>query len=269
MIFMKNKDTSNTLFERLDIDKILSFVSEENVCYLADLDIFDSIPSTNQFLLEQAKTSPSGYFCLAEHQTAGRGRRGRVWETPLGGNIACSLLWRFKSEQLLSGLSNTIGVIVIKALQKYGVHAGLQLKWPNDVLFSGRKLAGILLEKVGESVVIGVGINVCLSGMKVEERIDVTEIIGAPIARNKLVGLLINELLTGLPLFQKQGFNTFITDWRKHDCFVGCTVTVSTPKKTFTGIAQGINETGEFLLLDSHQQVHTFQYGEVTVRRLD
>ncbi|MBV8802400.1 MAG: biotin--[acetyl-CoA-carboxylase] ligase [Gammaproteobacteria bacterium] len=262
---MKKNDQNNPLFERLDESKILSFVSKENLCYLSALDIFDSIPSTNQFLLEQAKTSPSGHFCLAEQQTAGRGRRGRVWDTPLGGNIACSLLWRFKNN--ISGLSNAVGVILVNVLRQYGIKEGLQLKWPNDVLFAQRKLAGILIEKIGESVIIGIGVNLHLPEPKLKERIDVNEIMNKAVARNELVGLLINELLKALPLFQQQGLKGFIKEWRKWDGLTGCKVNVLTPERVFCGIAQGINEKGEFLLLDQEQKIHVFQYGEVTVRQ--
>jgi BirA family biotin operon repressor/biotin-[acetyl-CoA-carboxylase] ligase len=264
---MKKTEQNNTLFERLDANKILAFVSKENLCYLSALDIYDSLPSTNQFLLEQAKSSPSGRFCLAEQQTAGRGRRGRKWDSPCGGNIACSLLWRFKGEQSVSGLSNAIGVMVVNVLQQYGIKEGLQLKWPNDVLFAQRKLAGILLEKVGESVIIGIGMNLNLPEPKLKERIDISEIMNKTISRNELVGLLVNELLRGLPLFQRQGFSAFINEWRKQDSLIGCRVNVFTPKNEFSGIAQGINEFGEFLLLDEDQQIHVFSYGEVTVRR--
>lgn len=263
---MKKIDQSNSLIERLDARKILSFVSKESLCYLSEFDILDSIPSTNQFLLERANNSPSGHFCLAEKQTAGRGRRGRVWDSPLGLNIACSLLWRFKEEQSVIGLSNAIGVMVANVLHAYGISEGLQLKWPNDVLFNHRKLAGILLEKSGESVVIGIGINLYLPEPKLKERIDIREIIGIPVARNEFVGLLVNELLKGLPLFQQQGLSAFINDWRKQDSLKGRRVNVFTPQKEFSGIAQGINEAGELLLLDEDQQMHVFSYGEVTVR---
>jgi len=259
-------DQNKPLFERLDESKILSFVSKENLCYLSALDIFDSLPSTNQFLLEHAKNSPSGRFCFAEQQTAGRGRRGRAWDSPFSGNIACSLLWRFKGQQSVSGLSNAIGVMVVTVLQKYGIKEGLQLKWPNDVLFAQRKLAGILLEKIGESVVIGIGINLNLPEPKLKERIDVGEITNKTVARNKLAGLLVNELLRGLPQFQQQGLQAFINEWRKQDSLTGCKVNVLTSKQVFSGIAQGINEDGEFLLLDQNQQLHIFSYGEVTVR---
>ena len=266
---MKKIDQNNPLLERLDASKILSFVSKENLCYLSDLDIFESIPSTNQFLLEHAKTSPSGRFCLAEEQTAGRGRRGRTWDSPKGGNIACSLLWRFKGEQSVSGLSNAIGVMVIHVLQQLGITEDLKLKWPNDILFARRKLAGILLEKVGECIVIGIGMNLHLPEPKVKERIDISEIMDKTITRNALVGSLVNELLIGLTLFQQEGLKPFIDEWRKHDYLAECNVKVSTPVNELNGLAQGINEAGELIVCDQDQKLHVFSYGEVTVRFSD
>jgi BirA family biotin operon repressor/biotin-[acetyl-CoA-carboxylase] ligase len=264
---MKNNELNYPLFEPLDAQKILSEVTLMNRRYLAELDIFDCISSTNQILLEKAKTCPSGSFCFAEQQTAGRGRRGRAWDSPIGATIACSLLWKFKKQSDISGLSIVIGVIAVKVLQAYGIRRGLQLKWPNDVLFADRKLAGILLEKTGESVVIGIGLNTNLPEPKIKERIDIAELSGQTVERNRLAGLLVNGLLSHLPNYQQEGLKAFSDDWRKLDCFMGETITILMPEKTIVGVAQGINDRGELLMLDEKKQLHVIQYGEVSVRR--
>ncbi len=110
---------------------------------LARLDIFNTIASTNTYLLDQAKVNPvSGWICLAEQQSKGRGRQGRTWFSPRGGNIYFSMLWQFREHKYdLSGLSLAVAVMLIHVLQQLGVSADLQLKWPNDIWIAGRKLA--------------------------------------------------------------------------------------------------------------------------------
>jgi BirA family biotin operon repressor/biotin-[acetyl-CoA-carboxylase] ligase len=257
------------LFEPLNAEKILPVVTIDNHFKLAKLEIFEIISSTNQYLLEHAKTGPSGWVCLAEQQTAGRGRHGRAWFSPYGAGIICSILWRFSMELSdIAGLSMAVGVMVMRALNKYGVQAGIQLKWPNDILFAARKLVGILLERHGESVVIGIGINVGLPPPVEVTRIDLTEIMGQPVARNNLVGLLLNELLENLPLYSKKGLTAFIDEWRQHDFLAGKEVIVYTSEASIIGWAQGINEQGELLVLDKSQRLQQFCYGEVSVRQL-
>lgn len=257
-------------FEPLSAEKIINVIDLSNNSRVAKLEIFETIDSTNQYLLDRAKTGPSGWICLAEQQTAGRGRRGRVWFSARGTSIMCSMLWRFSKEWLdVSGLSIAVGVMVMQALRNYGVPIGIQLKWPNDVLFTGRKLVGILLERRGENIVIGFGLNVNLPTPLDAGRIDLAEIIGQPITeRNFLTGLILNELLKRLPEYQTQGLLAFIDEWRQHDFLAGKEVTVCTPEKIILGKVQGINEHGELLVLDEMQAIQRFCYGEVSVRQV-
>ena len=140
--------------------------------------------------MSQAKSGPSGWACFAEQQTHGRGRQERTWFSPYGKNIYCSLLWRFAiSQGNLSGLSIAVAVMVVRALKKYGISAGIQVKWPNDILFSARKLAGILVERSGSAVVIGVGVNLNFSQETETTWISLAEITQQPVARNYFAGL--------------------------------------------------------------------------------
>ncbi len=255
-------------FEPLIAEKILNTVDPANRLKLARLEILECIGSTNQHLLDQAKEGPAGWVCLAEQQTAGRGRRGREWFSAPGSSIMCSLLWRFSKElSNVSSLSIAVGVMLARALKKYGVPAGIQLKWPNDVLYANRKLAGILLERRAENIVIGFGLNVNLPKSVVAGGVDLAEIVGRFIAdRNNLTGLLINELLEGLAIYQAKGLAAFMDEWRLYDFLAGKEVTVHTPEKIILGMAQGIDENGELLILDETQTIQRFCYGEVTVR---
>jgi BirA family biotin operon repressor/biotin-[acetyl-CoA-carboxylase] ligase len=248
-------------FEPLDANKIQHECSER----LVSLEIFDVIDSTNSYLLQMKNAS--GRVCFAEQQMQGRGRRGRSWYSPAGANIYFSLAWDF-SEKNISNLSLAVAVMVAAALKKYGILAGIQLKWPNDILFQGRKLAGILLERTGDTVVIGIGLNVFLSQeMKTEmHAIDLTEITGKLIERNRLAGLLVNELLLKLPVFSATGLQEFLQDWRERDALIHKQIVVHALEKISYGEMRGINDVGELLLLDEQNNLQQISHGEVTVR---
>lgn len=256
--------------EPLEFEKIMQGIEPMNLNALSKLEIFDSIDSTNTYLLRQVKLcSEPGWVCFAEEQTAGRGRRGREWVSPKGVNIYCSMMWQFP-QQDVSSLSIAVAVMIAEVLNKCGIREGIQLKWPNDILFSGRKLAGILLEKVGNCVVIGIGLNIFLprelESPLLVNSIDLYEITNEIVNRNYLAGLLVNELLVKLPLYAAQGLAAFLSDWRRYDALCGKPITVHLEEKTTAGIMQGINESGELLLLDQNNQLQYFRCGEVSVR---
>jgi BirA family biotin operon repressor/biotin-[acetyl-CoA-carboxylase] ligase len=253
--------------ELLNAEKIHSVLEPEALQRLLRLEIFTTVDSTNTYLLSQSKSGVSGWFCFAEQQTAGRGRLGRTWFSPYGANIYCSLLWQFNNlEEDLSGLSIAVAVMLANVCKKYGVCAGIELKWPNDLLFNGRKFSGILIERSGPAVVIGVGINLHLCEQAESNWIALDEITGKPIARNYFAGLLVNELLQKIPLYQARGLAPFIREWRHYDYLIGKNITVQMPTGNISGVMQGINEQGELLLLDEQGDVRHFRYGEVSVR---
>lgn len=254
-------------FESLIEEKILNAVDPVNRSQLTKLEILDCIGSTNQHLLDSAQDGSSGWVCLAEQQTSGRGRLGRQWVSTAGSSILCSILWRFsKKLSDVSSLSVAVGVMLARALKKYGVFTGIQLKWPNDVMYADRKLAGILLERRGDAIVIGFGLNVNLS-QSVIGGIDLAEIMGGFILdRNPLAGLLINELLIGLESYQASGLAAFYDEWSEYDFLKGKRVAISVFDNKKLGVAQGINAEGELLLLDDEDRLQRFCYGEVSVR---
>ncbi len=255
--------------ELLDEQQILTAIEQQYLQNLSRIIIFDEIESTNSYLLALAKQNvDSGTACFAESQTNGRGRLGRTWFSPFGVNLYFSLLWRLPETAFdVSSLSIAIAVMVASVLRQYGVLSGIQLKWPNDVLFAGRKLAGILLERNDpRSVVIGIGLNLNVADAGEKQWIDLTEITGQTPRRNFLAGLLLNELLSKLPIYTEQGLRPFLTEWRQHDVLVNQAVLVQTPGKNISGKMCGINERGEMILQDESGQLQTFCYGEVSVR---
>lgn len=259
--------------ELLDSSVILAGLNDKARRLLSGLDILTAVDSTNLYLLQKANAgAPGGYACLAERQHAGRGRRGRQWLSPFGGNIYLSLLWRF-SEQIpaLSGLSLAIGIAVTNSLETLGV-PGIGLKWPNDILWQGRKLAGILLDTAGEAagpchVVAGIGINVAMpAGATISQPwVDLREIVGRRIARNALAGRVLQHLLLTLHQFQQNGLAPFLPEWDRLDLLKDKDVTVQLADRTISGRAQGVNQQGA-LLVAHGGETRAYHSGEVSVR---
>lgn len=242
---------------------------------IKQLDVFDEISSTNAYLMERSSQgSASGHVCFAEYQSAGRGRRGRQWVSPFGGNIYGSLLWRFPSGVMrLGGLSLGIAVAVARALREIGL-SGIEVKWPNDLLVDGRKLAGILLEVAGEAagpcdVVIGVGINVRMpvtAGEDINQTwTDVETLLGQPVERNRLASVLLSHLISVVREFEVDGLAPFLDEWQRMDCFAGCEVLLQLPNGTVRGIARGVDASGA-LLLASGGVLRPYHSGEVSLR---
>ncbi len=253
--------------EKLDSKKIIGAISPSNRAFLLKLDVFESLDSTNTYLLQQEPKS--GWVCLAEEQTQGRGRQGKNWFSPYATNIYCSLGWSFPLFfQGLSGLSLVCWALLIQALKNFEVK-GLGLKWPNDVLFAGRKLAGILLENRVSAqqnwVVMGLGLNLSLPEEKNKDWIGLDKILGKPASRNRVTGILLDSLLAGVSLFETQGLKPFLPFIREHDLLLQKEVFVRTPTANIEGVAQGLNEEGGLRLLDKTGRLFQFVYGEVSV----
>lgn len=237
------------------------------------------IESTNSQLLA-VEDLPVGHadVCVAEMQSAGRGRRGRSWLAPFGTSICLSLSWQFpEAPRQLSALSLVIGVAVLRALRALGA-AQLGLKWPNDLLVAGRKLGGILIELRAESggpayVVIGIGINFRLSPpMRRElaaqevEAADLQDAApGRTLGRNRTVAALLDRLLEALVEFERGGLDSFAPEWRSADALAATPARVFVGERAFQGIARGIDADGA-LLLETPGQLMRFTSGEVTVR---
>ena len=242
------------------------------------LEVHDELASTNSYLLDVAQQQPaSAWVCLAEYQTAGKGRRGRTWVSPFGHNIYLSLLWRFQDgPAAIAGLSLAIGVAVIRALRQAGI-TEVGLKWPNDIYWRGRKLAGILIEVSGESsgpchAVIGLGLNLYLPPVQAEAIeqawVDLQQIVGEQIAlqRNRWVALLLNEIVPVVADYQTRKLSDYVNEWRNYDCMSGQAVNIFMGEQVFAGIVRGVDDQGLLLLEDDAGNLRTFASGEVSFR---
>ncbi len=258
--------------ELLDQARLCSFMDEGAQQLLSGLEIHQQIPSTNRHLMERLGGIAPGHACFAEQQSAGRGRRGRPWVSPYGRNIYLSLYWRYSlSPSELSALA--VGVAVVETLQQLGL-ADACLKWPNDLLWQQRKLAGILLEMAGESagpyhVVVGVGLNVDMcrqqSGQIDQPWVDLRAALGREVSRNQVAGMLLGSLLVALARYEREGFCAFVDRWRQLDAFAGQRVVLQMPNGSVSGIARGVDRSGA-LLLETAEGLRPFHSGEVSLR---
>ncbi|MEO7775694.1 MAG: biotin--[acetyl-CoA-carboxylase] ligase [Steroidobacteraceae bacterium] len=236
------------------------------------------IASTNAELLERGGLAPGSFdYSVTECQTAGRGRRGRRWLAPPGGAVCLSIAWAFESLPAEAGtLSLAIGVCVLRALGAMG-HADAWLKWPNDLLAQGGKLAGILIELRSEAggpahVVIGIGINLQLGDVLREQvaatgtRATSLQSLGFDLTRrNELVAHLIAECVAGLQVFEREGFAPFAAQWSQSDALLGEMVTVTGVDGPTQGVARGIDAAGA-LLVETQGSLRKFRSGDVSVR---
>lgn len=262
--------------ELLDGDRIRSDLSKDAKHHLRGLTILPSVDSTNRWLEEKARAgAASGTVCLAEMQTAGRGRRGRGWVSPFGSNLYVSVLWRFDAGPMaLGGLSLAVGVAVSRALERAGIE-GVGIKWPNDLLWQGRKLAGVLVEAGGESggpsaAVAGVGINCRLTG-EARRQVDqpfaeLREIPGgADVGRNRLAALLLDELFRVFAAFEAHGFEACRGGFERLDLLRGRPVRILTGDRELEAEALGVDDTGR-LRARMRDGEHRFASGEVSLR---
>lgn len=236
--------------------------------------ILNSIPSTNDYLFEQARGNiHDNLICLAEAQSQGKGRRGRTWETPFGHNISCSFLWHYNCDSgQLSGLSQMIALSTVKAIEEATGIEDLKVKWPNDIYHQGKKLSGILIEllaqaHVNTTAIIGIGINGKLpENTQINQPwTDLTNILGAPPPRNRLAAALINHTISTLAEFHMDGLTPHIETWKHYDICAGKQVEIVRNSNDLKGIAEGINRRGELILRDKNNQLHTILSGEASL----
>lgn len=262
--------------ELLQRDSIMTAIPPAQQAFLDEIIILPSIDSTNDYLLERAKQAPQRRLaCLAEMQTQARGRRERSWSSPFGRNIYLSLLWHIQKDPgELMGLSLAVAVIICRALADAGLSQGIQVKWPNDILWQQRKLAGILIDMLAQphaqsSVVIGIGLNTYQADtLEVTDRAcaGIMDITQERPPRNRIAGLLLARLIEGLLAFEREGLSAFLSEWRSLDAFRGQAVRVLQAQGDVFGTALDVSERGTLLVCDEQGQQHEFLSGDVSLR---
>ncbi|HET6872786.1 MAG TPA: biotin--[acetyl-CoA-carboxylase] ligase [Sporolactobacillaceae bacterium] len=238
-------------------------------CFIGrEMVIEETVTSTQKLAHHLAEDKAmDGTVVLADEQTGGRGRLGRVWHSPKGTGIWMSLILRpdlpiQKTPQitLLSAVS------VARAIQKV-IDVAVQIKWPNDILYHGKKLCGILTELQAEegkvkSVIVGIGVNVNVTEKEIpadlqEIATSLAMILGRSVSRNQLIGAILNEFEALYTLYLEEGFHMIKILWESYAASFGRTVSARTLKgEVIRGKAQGITDDGVLLLLDDEGTTH-------------
>jgi BirA family biotin operon repressor/biotin-[acetyl-CoA-carboxylase] ligase len=265
--------------ELLCPDSIDGQLEEKNKSLLDELSIVDEIDSSNAELLRSFRPgAETSRACLAEFQTTGRGRRGRVWQSPFASGICLSVAWRFPhSMSGLGGLGLALGIAAAETLAEIGI-SDVQLKWPNDLVIDHRKLGGILLEARGEAegpcmVVAGIGLNFAL-GESARSAIDQpwidiqTAAADQAPGRNLLAGQMLNKWLSTLSEFTEEGFSPFMSKWDRYDLLRSRRLKVERAGHWLHGLGAGIDREGSLLLV-TESGMQTISSGEVSVRTDD
>ena len=245
-----------------------------------DVEVVDQIGSTSTELLRRSQRKDiHGTMLAAEWQTAGRGRRGKPWTAVAGGSLTFSLGWQFEQGVgFLAGLSLAVGVAVVRSLEAEGL-AGVELKWPNDLIHRHLKVGGILVELNGDAlgpsvVVVGVGLNVRLPAeirRDIEQPVsDLTTVAGrgAPaIDRNHLLARVALELASTLDAYARAGFPPFAAEWQRRHAYQGKPVKLLLPDgASVKGTVAGVDSTGALVLADGPRRAR-FLAGEISLRR--
>lgn len=239
-----------------------------------ELAVLDEVDSTNAEIVRRRRGIGGDRVpvCIADCQTAGRGRRGRQWQSPRGQNLYLSLGLTFQgSFAMLDGLSLVLGVAVAEALERQGV-PDVGLKWPNDIFLGGSKLSGILVELQGEleegvvQVVAGIGLNVHMKdGTGVDQSWN-SLAMALPErrwCRSELAASIINAVLGAVDEFTEQGFGVFRERWQDRDIFSGKALVAS--QGELSGIGRGIDDSGNYLIADGGELVKV-RAGEISLR---
>lgn len=242
---------------------------------LGRIKYFDSIGSTNdEALAWAANDAGDRSLVVADAQTAGRGRLDRKWFTPAGTALAFSLILRPSAaeQRHLSRMAGLAALSIVDALQKRGLSP--RIKWPNDVLLNGRKVAGVLIESVWsgdqvDCIVIGMGVNILRNSVPEAETLQfpatsLEDALGYPVERIEV----LKDILAALIRLQPEiGTSGFMTKWEDVLAFRGEQVQVEEGKGTpIAGELLGLEPDGRLRVGDENGNSWTVQFGDVRLR---
>ncbi len=244
---------------------------------LGEIRYFDSIGSTNDYALQWANEGAGDLsLVLADEQTAGRGQKGRKWFTPPGSALALSLILRPTDTEtlFLPRVTALLAVSLVDSLRQRGLEP--QIKWPNDILLGGRKVAGILVESTWsgnrlDATILGMGVNVLKASTPPEDEVlfpatSIEQESDKPPARETLLIDILTSLLTWRP---QLGSDAFLAVWEQNLAYLGQQVRVwKSRERAVIGELVGLNRDGSLNLLDENSKSVTVRFGEVHLRPL-
>ncbi len=258
---------------------ILSMIPAPLREQIEEVEVHQSLASTNQYLGAMTLTKVDRlHAVLAESQSKGKGRRGQGWLTTPYRNLMLSAGWRYGQWPTNpAALSLAFSVAVHKAIVDAGA-TGALIKWPNDIFLDGAKLAGLLVDAVGEAsgecdLVFGVGVNLYLDA-KVGKLIDqdwahLQSVESADMSRNQMAANILANLIEMLSLYKDQGFAPFVRYWNEHAAYMGQAVRLFNDEVEYQGILKGVDETGELILEGIDAKNYRFARADISLRPLE
>lgn len=240
---------------------------------------FDVLQSTNVTAVAFAKDgAPEGTVIVAERQNGGRGRRNRVWNSPLGGLWFTVILRPHIDPQYVAQVTLLAGVAVAQALRQIYQTDEITIKWPNDLLLRGKKVCGILSEmQLDENgaidyAIVGIGINVALNPEDFPEDLKgIAASLNASFNKNYTCGYVLDNILREFDFLYQQwlikGANIIIDLWKKLNCTLGKQVLVKDNDKViFSGEVISIDEAGAIIVRSKEGELQSFDFGEISIR---
>ena len=263
------------LVPQIDAPRVHALLAEAQGRF--DVEARRECGSTNSELLTLAENgAASGTVLVADHQTAGRGRRGRQWIASPDASLTFSVLWRFAGGlERLAGLSLAVGVALVQALEALGAK-GVALKWPNDLLYKNGKLGGILIELQGDPnhalAVIGIGLNLqapadqTLSNEFALAAASLDQILDPLPERPVLFAELLRQLAGVFDQFSNGGFAALRERWQAMNVWQNCPVRlIGDGCVVKEGICLGADDDGS-LLLGTKNGVERCLSGDLSLR---
>lgn len=258
----------------LNKDRIVEHLGKELSLRFSVINIVPETASTNQLALQSNYTDDRWHLNATEFQSAGRGRRGKVWQSPLAAGLLFTLgLKRHWVPEVLYLASLLTGLAMAEVISKrVSEGSDVQVKWPNDLYINGRKLAGILCELQGSPVdeallVVGIGINIFSKPADVDSPAAMLSdhVVGS-LDRNELLADISRNIVDRLERAQSGDLAALILQWQDYDYLKDKNVRVLLGEQVVMGVAAGINQKGELLLRHADGSVRSFNGGEVSVR---
>jgi BirA family biotin operon repressor/biotin-[acetyl-CoA-carboxylase] ligase len=257
------------LLDKTRIKKLLATKSVQ-------LEVYEEVDSTNDHVKKITDPKKKVTVCLAETQTQGRGRFQRHWHSPFAQNIYISLLYPFKKDiSELAGLSLVIGMAICKTLEMCcQLPKPLLIKWPNDVMYDNKKLAGSLIEIQAQThdacqVIIGIGLNVNMQvdpNKKIKKSwCSLKSSTNQSYDRNIIVATLIDQVTDYLERFAQHGLKDFLNEWRPRDYLSNKPIHLKSHHEELRGIGQGISEHGHLLIKLNDNSIRAFSAGDTTL----
>ncbi len=269
-------DESPDLYDRSALISALhTEILGKNIIFLKETD------STNNELKRLAASgAPEGTVVIAEKQLAGRGRRGRTWEAGEGKAIIMSILLRPNiSPTNVQAITLAASSAVARAIEPFTVTKP-EIKWPNDVLLSGKKVCGILTEMTAEpdrvlSIIVGIGLNVFqqqedFTGDLKQTATSVALNSTVPISRCVMASGILEEFEElYLDFIHRQSTAKFLDIWRSFSCTIGCDITIYQGEKTWQAKALDVLEDGCLLVESADGIRQAIASGEISIRKAD